>query len=268
MWEIEVSQALSRLATETQRHTETCNQKLQHMQQIYLQRNKPLYSREAQKKLKHRLKAVVYKFTLASFSLEQLWALWMHDRTTLIIHDIEDSLRYFEYRTQNHLLIASAFDSFLFQTAAFLDFYRHYLCWLLGVGFDGHMSTAKFNKYLERVPEPFQKKAQEVKDYFDNRVFNDSSPPGVIGYSNWGNILRSLRDKIAHMDLIKESFEGEPHEWGEHKSIWPTIQGMERQEFVQSMQNGMFDLLSGLSSKLFDLEWKSGPLREDLWPTT
>ena len=145
-----------------------------------------------------------------------------------------------------------ALECFVLISRSFLDFYMLYICLLLRTGHKGSMSKSRFFKALESTLEdPFHERASTICDYFENHVFSSSES---LSQDNWGSILRSIRDKIAHRDRL-HTYPGQS----------PVIQGNFYEEFCQKMQNGMFELIRETTPVLFNLEWKSGPYREGLW---
>jgi len=93
-----------------------------------------------------------------------------------------------------------------------------------------------------------------LRNYIE-RIFNDGQ---------WGDLLRSLRDKIAHQEHLIPSYEG-TEKLGETLLNWPTIQGRTFDRLCQDIENGMFELVQELFPILFDLEWISGPYHPNLW---
>jgi hypothetical protein len=196
--------------------------------------------------------------------LEQLWSLSDTKRQELL-YALQNSLDRLDVSDDELLLISFVFEGFLFQARAFLDFYMLYLCLFLKTGHRGSISTKKFLKALEQVQQsPFTEKAEWVRDYFDNKVFGTPDWEG-LNPNNWGSLLVSLRDKIAHRDHLRPSFDSEEALIGKVLFDWPTLQNITYDRFCQYMQNGMFALFTDVSPILYELEWKAGPYKPDLW---
>jgi hypothetical protein len=127
------------------------------------------------------------------------------------------------------------------------------------------MSRRKFFKALKKAQEePFKRKAEWIKRYFDTRIFGSSDWEGM-NPNDWGTLLKSLRDKIAHKDRLHPSFDSEEVLVGEVLFDWPTLRGITRDRFCQYIQNGMFAIFTDVSPVLYELEWKPGPYRTDMW---
>jgi hypothetical protein len=245
------------------RYADVPLKKINEMQEIFLHRNSRLYTKEEQNQLHYYLKAVAFKFHLANLSLEQLWALSMDKRQKLLFA-LENSLDRLDVSDEELLAISFVFESFLFQATSFLDFYMLYICHLLKSGHQGSISKKRFFKALVRVSDPFLAgKAQRVKDYFASHVFSEITGEWMVPH-NWGTLLRSLRDKIAHRDRIRPSFDsGEALIDGVLLKL-PTLQNVTYDRFCQYMQNGMFVMLTEVAPLLYDLEWRSGPFRRGI----
>ncbi|MCP4416013.1 MAG: hypothetical protein GY805_05290 [Chloroflexi bacterium] len=251
------------LLNETRKYMDSVPKKLEAMQEIYLQKNSDLYSEKEILQLRYYLKASNYKFNLATLSLEHLWSL-SHTKRDEVFNFLENSLDRLECSDDEILLISFVFEGFLFQGRAFLDFYMLYICLLLKTGHEGRISKSKFDKAIKKAPPELIDKTNNVKEYFDTKVFAQASD-NWLNPENWGLLLRSLRDKIAHRDRLRPSFDGDETLARQILFDWPTLQQTTYDRFCQYMQNGMFELLRELSPILYDVEWKPGPYKPNLW---
>jgi hypothetical protein len=259
-----ISRGLQTLLKDGRRHADIPLLKLQAMQDIYLQKNPSLYTAGELQQIRHYLKAVAYKFHLANLSLEQLWSLSDTKRQELV-YALENSLDRLDVSDDEVLLISFVFEGFLFQARSFLDFYMLYICLFLKTGHQGTMSTERFFKALDKVDgTPFVEKSAWVQEYFTNKVFGKSDWTG-LNPDDWGSLLQSLRDKIAHRDRLRPSFNGDETLVGRVLFDWPTLRDITYDRFCQYMQNGMFALFTDVSPVLYELQWKPGPYRPNLW---
>ena len=255
---------LRSLLEKNRRHADNPLQKLRRMQEIYLERNESLYTPEDLRLVRYYLDAVAYKFHLANLSLEQMWSL-SHVKRGFVITALENSLDRLQTSQDELLIISFVFEGFLFQARAFLDFYMLYLCYFFKTGHKGNISRGKFSTALKRVQgEPFSHKALRVHTYFQQSVFSETTPKQFVP-ENWGILLTSLRDKIAHRDRVRPAFQGQERLLGKVLFDWPTLQQTTYDRFCQDMNNGMFSLFTDVSPILYDLDWKPGPCRDDLW---
>jgi hypothetical protein len=260
-----VAKGLQILLSETRKQADSFPPKLHAMQAIYCERSGNLYTTEELSQLQYYLRAVIYKFHLATLSLEQLWSL-SHTKRDELLEALENSLDRLECSDDELLLMSFALEGFLLQGKAFLDFYMLYLCLFLRTGHAGSISRSKFNKAMEGVGENgFAEKVKLVKDYFDTRVFGEFDRRFALSPDNWGTLLTSLRDKIAHRDRLRPSFDSEETLVDKVLFDWPTIQGITYDRFCQYMQNGMFSLFEDVSPIICDLEWKPGRYHPGLW---
>jgi len=234
------------------------------MQEIYLQGNPDIYALEEVAQVCYYLRAVSYKFQLANLSLEQLWALSEAKRRELYAA-LDNSLDRLDISDNELLLISFAFEGVLFQVGACLEFYRLYLCFflkLLPVAYRGKMTTKAFFRLLEKSKgdDPDGKVAQ-VETYFRTRVFG-ADKQDTWHPNDWGTLLISLRDKIAHRDRLRPCFGGDETLLDRVLFDWPTLRDITYDRFYQSMHNGLYCLIKELSPILYELEWKPGPRYE------
>lgn len=96
--------------------------------------------------------------------------------------------------------------------------------------------TKDFYKIIDQIDN---EKSRHIKN-----IFNSVD-------ESWGDLIRSLRDKIVHYDLIKTNYK-----------FRPTLKGKSYEEFSQEMTNYMFYLLIDLCVLLFEVEWVSGSFEE------
>lgn len=206
IWDVrhEFSQSMKKLLVAMRDYTDSLPQKLIKMQEIYLRKNAKLYSLSELDTIRRYLQAVIYKYQLASLSLEQLWAITDSKRLTVLdaVKNGADRLDY----TDNELILSSfAFEGFLFQGRSFLDIYMIYLLNTLKTGHQGSMSFDRFFKELAKpTQEPFLSKSKLIQEYFTTRVFGHYESK-TDSRNDWGQVLRSVRDKIAHKDVLQPS---------------------------------------------------------------
>ena len=260
-----IAEGLQVLLQATRDYADSFPPKVCAMQAIYCKRSGSVYTQEELNQLRYYLQAAIYKFYLATLSLEQLWSL-SHTKRDELLETLENSLDRLECSDDELLLMSFALEGFLFQGRAFLDFYMLYLCLFLRTGHKGSISRSSFNKALVGATgSAFEEKAKLVKDYFDTKVFGEFDRRFALNPDNWGALLTSLRDKIAHRDRLRPSFDSKEALVDKVLFDWPTIQGITYDRFFQYMHNGMFSLFADVSPIIYDLEWKAGPYRSDLW---
>lgn len=260
-----IANGLRTLLSKTRKYADSFPKKVQAMQGIYLGRNTGLYTSGELQQLRYYLRAAMYKFYLATLGLEQLWAL-SHTKRDELVEALQNSLDRLECSDDELLLMSFALENFLFQARSFLDFYMLYLCLLLRAGHEGSMSRKRFYKALGNAGDSdFAEKAAAVEDYFDSRVFAEPDSNFVLSPDNWGSLVASLRNKIAHRDRLRPSFDSGEALIDEVLFDWPTIQAITYDRFCQYMQNGMFMLVTDISPIIYDVEWKPGIYSPDLW---
>lgn len=258
---------LRSLLGETQSYTQQIPQKLAGMQEVYLHRNPQLYDSVQVRKLRYYQAAFAYKDLLVAYRLEALWSIVHAGSGDRLLPEVLANI-YDEHDTSNEhiVLLSFALDDLLLQATAFLDFYMLYLRAFFRLSDTGKLSPHKLMQALEDVDEPAPgQKASNVREFFRKRVFAEPElrAASIVG---WGKLLRSLRNSVIHRDTIYPAFDtGEKlvekitHDWPEE------LHGINAVRFAQYIQNDMFTMIRSLASMLYDLEWKSGPYRPDLW---
>lgn len=253
-WEQTVAQSWRTLLRSTQGLKAAFPRKLRQMQDAYLQRSSQLHTEAEAREIRYYLNAVLYKFTLADLSLEQLWAMSMDTRAGLV-DALENSLDRLDITDEDLLLISFALECALLQSRAFLDFHMVYVCLVLKADHRGAMSGDKFARALGRVQhEPLRRKAQQVREYYETRVFGKSQG-GIFAPSDWGTVLCSLRDRIAHRDRLRPSFQSQERLLDKVLLNWPTLRGATYERFAQMIQNGMYFLAKDVATILYEQPW-------------
>jgi hypothetical protein len=208
--------------------TNTICLKFREASKIYCSKN-PTENEE--KILKHT-DALLFKFTLAVINLEFLWKI-----SELKIDPSKDGNQedYFEWNNKASIIDSSFLENTIIQIRAFIDFAQKLSCVVLGYT-KPIDNTKKFYKTLNKIGS---KKSSIIEQTF-KEVDN-----------SWGELIRSLRDKIVHYDLIKTGHE-----------FRPTLRNKNYEQFAQDLTNNMFYLLIELNQKLFEVDWVSGTFEE------
>lgn len=254
-----ILQAIEPIVEKTRSQTKETLFKLRQMQEIYLKRSSERYSNSHINRIKRHFASVEFKFLLTCIHLEQLWAL-SEDARFDLVDAVANSLERLDW-TANQSIIGSLFlESFLFEARSFLDVYMFYICLIMGIDNPGTMKVTKFKQHMKsRKETSFEKRATQLLKYFEQQVF---------GKDHWGELLRSLRDKISHRERLSPSRNGSETLLGKVLLDWPTLRRKTFDRFCQDINNGMFEMLCETSPMLFELEWKSGPYKPDLWGVT
>lgn len=244
------------ILTEVYERAEPMFLKLQRMQEIYLNKNSALYSNSQIDNIKRHLESVKLKFVLTDIHLEQLWALSMVARSNLR-QAVDKSIDKLEWTDTQSAVGYVFLESFLFQARSFIDIFFGYICLLMGKKKIDTMNQKKFTSFMRSNGEPFKNKSIQLLNYFKKEIF---------GEDTWGTTLRdNLRGIIAHKERLRSSREGSEKLLGKVLLDWPTIRGKTFDRLCQDIKEDIFGMIQKTSSILFDLEWKSGPYRDDLW---
>ena len=243
-------------------------QKVSAAQKVYLNRNQGLYDADELKYITYYLDTMLYKLQLSCLSIEQLWA--AHDAPVhaSLLEVIDNSISELSLNDNELFYQSYLLEQFLFQSRSYLDIAMLYITWILGSGNPGKMSKDKFLKAVRRTKKSeFQCKADAVWKYFECQVFSQQKNMQYADSPNWGTLLQSLRDKIAHRDRIRLSTNSEERIRNDILLNYPTLQGLTYESFAQTIENGMYELIRDLFPILYDLEWQAGPYREGMFDT-
>lgn len=261
------SDSLVTLVHDTKRNVDPICAKVELMQHIYLQKHSDLYSTDEKRQIQYYLKAVLYKFQLSACTLEQLWSM-SHSKRDDVYLAIANGLDRLDCTDEELLAVSLVFEEYLFIARSFLDFYMLYLCLVLKTGHEGSISLEKFYSSLKRSNiDRLVTDVSKVDSYFQTKVFAESSKDWLAP-ENWGALIKSLRDKISHRDIIKRSFDSEETLLDAVTFDWPTLRGMTYDRFCQYMENGMFTMLTNVSSIIYGLEWIPGVYNSDMYNNT
>lgn len=267
----EIAQGLHYLVEDTRHYSQSSMLKIEAMQTAYIAQNPQTFTLTEQMNLRYYLRVCNYKHFLTLISLEQLWSL---DRVSSIpiSRVLENCLDSLQTSDNQQSLISFSTENFLFHGAAFLEFFQLYLAEFFCVA---NVKINKRNTGKEKLYEQlaqadlaFQPKCVQVKQFLEQRVFRSQNQLAFIP-ENWGNVLRTLRNFIAHRDRTRPDFSTGQTLYAQLATSiagWQDIENFPFGKFCQYIQNGIFDLYPGLSPILYDLSWKPGPYLPSMYP--
>lgn len=256
------------LAKKAQKDMEFTVRKTAEAQEVYLRKNSGIYTEDEIANIRYFLDALLYKYQLANYSLEQLWVIRDVKVESNLYEILNNSITSLKLTDNEVFLQSHVLEQFLFQGRSYLDFYMLYLAYFLRTGHTGAISTDKFYKRLRKAqPDLLHKKAVVIENYFGENVFGSEKPAIRSQPTNWGELLKSLRDRIAHRDRIKISMNSREQIMNDILLDMPTLQDLTYERFCQAMENGMYEMIRDLFPVLYDLEWQAGPYREGMFET-
>ena len=227
--------------------------KYEYIFEIYISIHKSNYEDIEIDRLKKCLNALLFKFTLTILFLELLWKQSEINREN-IATTLDNSIIFHNWSDSEKILGSAFLEGTLFEARAFLDIYERFCCLLFKYSKPNTAGTQAFYRILEnKINEPFKKNAKEVSHIFQTEVF---------GEEKWGNKLKSLRDKIAHFDIINPNFEGAEVVNGILLD-WPTLNKKTYDRFLQeNVLNELFLFMTSMAKILFGIEWMPGTIEE------
>ena len=262
-----IEEGLKDLLRVVRGYSDNYSPKLRDMEDAYLKANPQLYNDTEKEKIKYFREAFSYKFYLATMHLEQIWALSHIRKTDYPLNKILENIFDLHRTTENDiLLLPSAIEGFIVQGNAFLDFYLLYLCHIFKIKNTNYMSGQKLLGALDEVRnERFDDRAKVIAQYFRENVFGAGKEKTYLT-DNWGELLRGLRNSILHRDMLAPSFEKQVKLSTQLMSDWrKSLEDISCSRFCQDVQNDMFDLVTTVAALVYQVEWKPGPYRPNLW---
>lgn len=257
-WQKEIRDGMLLMVSKNRGYIEASHNILKYIHKIYISRNPNLCTPEELAWISHFLDSVIYKSFLVRMAIEQLPSV-RHGRIYESLWPaIENSLTTLNCSDDEQVLVSFALESFLFEARSFLDVYMVFVCLLLRTGFaKGHMSVTGFYDELDKANEPpFSQKAQWTRKYFDTEVFgHEENPAAEVSRKDWGTLVRSLRDKIAHRDVINLSFNSKENFINDIHLDWPTVKGITYHSFSETVGNGIHELFYKGLCQIYELRW-------------
>jgi hypothetical protein len=257
-WQKDVRAGMLLMVSQNRGYIEATHNILRHVHHIYIDKNSYLYTDQELSRIDHFLNSVIFKSFLVRVAIEQLQSV-RHGRINESLWPaIENSLTTLNCSDDEQILVSFALEAFLFEARSFLDVYMILVCLLLRTGFTkGYMSKTRFYEELDKVTEPsLAQKAEWIKQYFDIHVFGlKPDKTTSISRDDWGTLLRSLRDRISHRDVISFSFDSKEKFIDDIRLDWPTIQGITYHSLAETIGNGIHSLFHQGLCHIYELNW-------------
>jgi len=257
-WQKETRNGMLQLVANNRGYIETTHKILRHIHEIYIVRNPNLYSTEELVWIEHFLDSVIYKSFLVRLAIEQLQTIRHGKINESLWSAIENSVSTLSCSDDEQVLVSYALESFLFEARSFLDVYMIFVCMLLKTGFtNGYMNKSKFSDELDKVIEPsLKQKAVWIKQYFATDVFGqEEDQDASIFRKDWGTLLISLRDKVAHRDVINISLDSKEKFINDILLEWPTIKGVTYHSLAETIGNEIHALFHQVLCHIYELKW-------------
>ena len=257
MNEIEIANGLTALISSTRRYADSLPLKLQAMQEAYLRDPSLEYSAKQIRLMSYYMDALLFKFYLSTLHLEQLWSLSHGAGVNITLREVLDnSFDRHDLENDNLLLTLFSLEGFVIQGSSFFDFFSLYILIYFRLEPIPYLSESKLIKALESLnTEIMEPTVKLIRKYYLQK------DPKLRR-----KFLKSLRNSIVHRDMLLPSF---------NKSITlldklldsssGSLLDSSTARFSQDMQNDMFSLATDLLPNMFNLEWKPGPYKPDLW---
>jgi hypothetical protein len=240
--------------------------KLEAMEEIFLQNNQ-YYDEIEIKKIRYFREAFNYKFYLANLHLEEIWSITHMESYDPLLLDILKNIYDDHIFTEDEIILPSfAFEGFILQGKAFLDFYMLYMCQIFKIDETHYLSGDRFINSLDNPSHDFQiNKASVVKEYFEENIFGNPNE-GTFLPNNWGEVLKKLRDSLVHRDILSPDFNNEETLLNQILGDWLELYSdLTCSRFCQDVQNVMHFMITTLAAEVYGLEYKPGPFKPGMW---
>jgi hypothetical protein len=141
--------------------------------------------------------ALVWKLTAAGIHLERLWdkreAFDMQQMISRVLTGNPNPRRFTDIEVT---FLTTEFEAYLFQARAFISVAQIHTLDVCHVKFGGQLTNDKYAKAVSSAPEHVKVRLTKAHHYFDRKVFGDGE---------WSSLLKSLRDRVAHLDRCRIS---------------------------------------------------------------
>ncbi len=256
-WQKEVRDSMLLMVSKNRGYITASHNILKHVHNIYINQKAHLYDQSELFWINNNLESVIYKSFLVRIAIEQLQTIRHGRMNESLWEAIENSLCSLSCSEDEQVMLSFAFEAFLFEARSFLDVYMTFICFLLKTGWTkGHMSRSKFYQELDKTKFSFKEKAKWVKKYFDTKVFGEVDIDNeAIFRDDWGTLLKSLRDRIAHRDIIDLSFDSKEKFLNDILLDWPTIKEITYHQLAETVGNGIHALFYEVLCHVYELRW-------------
>lgn len=155
------------------------------------------------------------------------------------------------------LTACAELEAFLFQSRALLDVVMGHVVDAFGLARHGRMRKNMFSALMKKVSAEQKDRAQAAECYLERKVFDDGQ---------WGDLVRSMRDRVAHHDRVRPGFDS-AETAGTCELDWPTIRGKTFERAAQEFENHSFEIFTDMICPLWERAWIAGPFQDGMWET-
>lgn len=173
--------------------------------------------------------SVLVKFLMAGVNLEYLWQI----RFAKPDYKLHGSSYELEWENSLSFTDYFFFDNFIHQSLSYLDHVKSLI--LITLGEDKKWKNNR--DFLKRVLKSENEKSEIMHQIISN----------IYADGNWASELNKLRNQISHNTIFQTLSEYKPKIYDEHY-----------EDYCQSIENYMFELLVSIQENLFDIKWIAG----------
>jgi len=213
--------------------------KIEGASQRYLTLNPDQYSIERTRDITDKIHACTLKLFLSLLHLELLHSHNLHSRSNSV-ECLQNSLDTLSWDDEDKVLGSLFLESYLFQSQALVELWMYYICLVLNIKNPVQITYTEFKRMMNQIADP---RAAQLQEYFSNH-YNDPE--------SWINILKSIRDKIAHRDYLRESYLGEHATLFDKLTLeFPKLRRKDYNDFSEMMTQSLFTMIEETSEILY-----------------
>jgi hypothetical protein len=196
--------------------------------------------------------ALSWKLTVAGIHLERLWEnKESFDLNQLIskAYGGEQDPRRFTDEEITYLTLE--FEAYLIQARALITVAQIHTLDACRQPFGGRLTNEKFEKAVKGASDDVKERLFRAHEYFVESVF---------GPGKWGSVLKSLRDRVLHLDRVRPlKISGED---GSEELI---VRGLSLERLTQDYENGTYELLVNVIAPIWERDWSAGVYTPGMW---
>lgn len=210
------------------------------------------FSEDERKIALRSIDALMWKLTAAGIHLERLW----ENRETFDSQQLVARLSKRKpdprrFTDPEITFLTTEFEAFLFQSRAFITVAQVHTLDACRLNFGGMLTNSKYKKIVGDAPPETKERLVKSYTYFTEHVF---------GKDNWGALLKSLRDRIAHFDRVRPTVSVD-----ENEAEVINVTGLTLEQLAQEFETGIYDLMVNVIAPVWICKWESGPYHLGMW---
>ena len=184
--------------------------------------------------------------------MERLWenreSLAMNQLVSNVLGNEPEPMRFTDKEVA---FLTAEFEAYVIQARALITIAQIHTLDACRVPFGGQLTNEKYEKVVKKAPMAVVDRLTQAYNYFTQDVF---------GPDKWGTILKSLRDRVIHFDMIRPT-KTSSNEGSDELAVV----GLSLARLAQDFENGTYDLLVNVIAPIWERAWEPGPYKPGMW---